>query len=71
MRYSEVLERIKNGDSIVNVFYRKNVYYVMRNEQRIFDLNYNQFEKLTKGLDCKILCGGFTKHIYKYNNLEK
>ena len=68
MTYNEVLERIKDGDLIIQVFYSYRVtQYVERDGKRIFDINHHQFKKLTAGIECQIYSGGFTKHIYKYN----
>ena len=65
MTYDEVLEKIREGDMVVNTFYRRNYYEVYRGSEKIIHLTYNQFKKLVKDLESpKMEFGGFTKHIY-------
>ena len=68
MKYKEVLDRLYDGDKIINIcFSKRNMYYVERNSERVFNLTYNQFKKLVNGLGHPYIeFGGFTKHIYTY-----
>jgi len=73
MTFKEVEEFIKEGDKIINTFMiRSNKYEIWRNDQKVLTITYNQLKKLTKDLHCKVICGGFTKHIYSYTkNVSK
>ncbi len=66
MTFKEVKKIIQPGDKVINTFGMryKNYYEVYRNNVRILNLTYNQFQKITEGLNGQVFTGGLTKHVY-------
>lgn len=67
MKFSELQNKLKAGDKIVNTIYiKRSIYEIYRGNERMFTINYSQFKKLTNGLIGKVYAYGFTKQVYIY-----